>query len=82
MAEDRVLMCVRVTDMDTPIMSRIGACHGCGTAVWIADSSPPHDRCLCFACVEIEMKTAADVELAPPTAEQLAEVKNYYRRRR
>jgi hypothetical protein len=57
--DDRVLICVRVADIDPPVASIVDSCGLCGKAVWRALSSPDDvDMVFCLQCAEAEVRAA------------------------
>lgn len=74
---DRILVCVPVRKGYTPLKSSYQSlCTECKRAVWIARSSPITDRVLCIECGLKIMNASKSVEVAPPTNEQIKEIKD------
>jgi len=73
-----VLLCTRVADMPIPpTLSVIKHCGQCGERIWVAHSSPPVDRMLCMACATQAMDVDPDVEVEPPSAQQVADLERW-----
>lgn len=78
---DTVLVCMRVADVAVPVTgARQVECDLCGEAVWFSPSAPKHDKALCMQCAEDTV--APDAKFEPITEKQVAEVKEYFAKKR
>ena len=82
MGDESVLICHRVSDGYPPAQSFVDVCATCAVAVWHAFSSPKADRIICVQCVGPELErvrgSGEPIEFAPPTTEQIREVRSYF----
>lgn len=71
----RTLVCHRVADGTPKAQSVVDRCGCCDAAVWRALSSPEAEGILCLSCAAAEAQRQRHVEIEPPTAEQLRDMK-------
>jgi hypothetical protein len=83
--EEVGILCMPVAMMPAMIGSVKKACVFCKTPVWLShgtDASTtqfPHRKIICMNCAPQHLKQ--DSKLEPPTPAQLAELKDYFRRK-
>jgi hypothetical protein len=81
--EKRYLVCVRIIEgRSPPVVSTRTKCGQCHKPVWRANSSPrPNEiEILCVECA-LEMAEGKDIEIMPPTREQIESIASVLRRR-
>ena len=65
---DKILICRRVSYGPAAVPSIPRQCYQCGEPVWVAGSSPEHDKVLCTDCAVGDSEAKPE----PPTEKQLS----------
>jgi hypothetical protein len=69
------LVCLPVRDdYVPPVLSSKARCDKCGAQVWRAHSSPQDALPLCISCLKAQTKRGGEVEVKPPSAQQLVDM--------
>jgi hypothetical protein len=78
-ADFDVLVCSRCSESEPKVESFVDTCRHCKQAVWRAYSSPPVETVLCIDCGLRQMKKeGAEVQIQPPTEEQLEDARQWW----
>lgn len=77
MTHENILVCMKVSEIEPNLQSRVGTCTDCGSAIWIALSNPDNGaRPLCVTCAEKVLKKfdPKTIKVQPPSEEQIKDI--------
>jgi hypothetical protein len=78
--DESVLVCLSVEDYPTPATNpRKRQCDLCGSAIWVARSSPKTAKRWCNRCAALQIDPKTKIQ--EPTERQKAEIEAYFKSR-